>query len=141
MKTKKIHVVVRQSHIDSAEARKSHRCAVANGVAEVIPGALSIEVDVQTIRWSINGRRHIHPTPKKAIALGIAPTDNQESRKPFSFDLTFGRGYYSRKCRTVEPGFKRSTKRYTKRGKGAPKHHKQPPHERLFGVRGLRKEM
>ena len=66
----------------------SNRCAVKRAVARDIPGATRVEVDLQTIRFSLNGERHVFLTPWSVSDYVIAyDAGDEDELHPFSFTL------------------------------------------------------
>jgi len=81
-----IHVV--EEDFDLGEMKNSNRCAVKRAVARDIPGATRVEVDLQTIRFSLDGERHVFLTPWQVAEYVIAyDAGDEEMLQPFSFRL------------------------------------------------------
>jgi hypothetical protein len=61
-------ISVQQKHIDAALMRDSSHCAIAMAIADTVPDAHHISVDLQTIRWSSKKRgvRYVFLTPHAA---------------------------------------------------------------------------
>jgi hypothetical protein len=56
-------IPVEQAHIDHSMERNSSHCMTALAIAEAIPDATRIAVDLQTIRWTRRGLRYCFLTP------------------------------------------------------------------------------
>lgn len=86
MPTYKIDVI--DEDFELGEMRNSNRCAVKRAVARSIPGATRVEVDLQTIRFSLDGERHVFLTPWQVAEYVIAfDAGDDENLQPFSFRL------------------------------------------------------
>jgi len=81
-----IHVEVTTKDIEHAKLKDSSRCVVATAIARSIPGANRIEVDVQTVRFTLEGQRHVYVTPYPVAGYVVA-FDAGEELHPFSFRL------------------------------------------------------
>ena len=81
-----IAIEVTQEDIDKAEPKKSGRCVVARAIARTIPEARRIEVDVQSVRYSADGERHVFMTPYPVTGYIVA-FDAGEEIEPFKFRL------------------------------------------------------
>jgi hypothetical protein len=83
-------ISVEQPHIDKAMRANSSHCAIAMAIAEQVPTAKFISVDVQTIRYSCSKRklRFVFLTPHAAQALVIGfDQGDAEACKPVSFSM------------------------------------------------------
>lgn len=79
--------VIRED-IDLGEMRDSNRCAVKRAVARCIEGATRVEVDLQTVRFSLNGERHVFLTPWQVVQYVIDfDAGLGEEMEPFTFRL------------------------------------------------------
>jgi hypothetical protein len=81
-----IPVEVTQEDIEKADPKKSGRCVVARAIARTIPDAHRIEVDVQSIRYTQDGERHIFFTPYPVTGYIVAFDAGKEIH-PFRFRL------------------------------------------------------
>jgi hypothetical protein len=84
-KNGRAHIPVLQAHIDTALARHSSHCVIAESIKSACPAARWIAVDLATIRWTTpNGVRLVFLTPHAARAV-IIHTDQAERDliKPF----------------------------------------------------------
>lgn len=81
-----IPIEVTQSDIDKADPRKSGRCVVARAIARTFPDARRIEVDVQSIRFTHAGERHVFSTPYPVTGYIVA-FDAGDEIEPFRFRL------------------------------------------------------
>jgi hypothetical protein len=79
-------VPVEQKHYDHAQQRNSSHCAIAMAIADAIPTAKFICVDLQTIRFTKRGLRYCFLTPHTAQSVIIA-TDQGEGDKLQPFTL------------------------------------------------------
>ena len=80
-----IHVT--QEDIDRALKRQSARCVVATAIARSIPGATKVAVDLQALRFTVDGERHVYFTPPGAVGYVVA-FDAGDTIHPFSFRLS-----------------------------------------------------
>ena len=67
--TPRFQLEVTQEHIDRAEARESNACAIADALKDRWPAARFISVDLQCIRFTIDGQRYEYLTPVRAQRL------------------------------------------------------------------------
>jgi hypothetical protein len=81
-----LHVEVTQADIAKAEPKASGRCVVATAIARTIPDATRIEVDVQTVRFTRDGERHVFVTPYPVSGYVVA-FDAGDEIHPFTFRL------------------------------------------------------
>lgn len=63
---RRIALDVTQEDIDNAMHRESNRCAIADCITRTIPGASRVLVDLQTIRFTVDGERRTYFTPRPA---------------------------------------------------------------------------
>jgi hypothetical protein len=82
----RIRVQVTEGDIARAEQKNSMRCVVAQALARTIPDASRIDVDIQSIRWSAGGERHVYLTPY-AVQGYVVAFDAGDQIEPFSFSL------------------------------------------------------
>jgi hypothetical protein len=82
----RITVKVTQELIDTSAERDSSHCMIADAVAEAVPHASYISVDLATIRFSdMNaGKRYVYLTPRHAQE---ALLDFDQGKKPEPFNL------------------------------------------------------
>jgi hypothetical protein len=82
-------ISVEQRHIDEALRANSSHCAIAMAIADAIPHAQRIAVDLQTIRWTDKKRgvRYVFLTPHVAQTEVIIPFDQGETCKPVTFRM------------------------------------------------------
>jgi hypothetical protein len=82
-------IPVLQKHLDAAMRANSSHCAIAMAIADAIPGARHIAVDLQTIRWSLpkRGVRYVFLTPHVAQQDVIIPFDQGEECHPVTFKM------------------------------------------------------
>jgi hypothetical protein len=73
----KAQITVLRRHIDDAMLANSSHCAIAMAIAEAVPHARFIAVDLQTIRWTdpTKGVRYCFLTPAVAQHQVIIPFD------------------------------------------------------------------
>jgi hypothetical protein len=77
-------VPVEQRHYDHAMERNSSHCAIAMAIADAIPSARFICVDLQTIRYTKKGLRYCFLTPHTAQSVIIATDQGEGDKlKPF----------------------------------------------------------
>ena len=79
-------VEVTQADIDQAMRKKSGKCVLATAVARSIEGATRIDVDLQTIRFTVDGERRVYLTPPGASGYVIG-FDAGDPIHPFGFRL------------------------------------------------------
>lgn len=80
-------VHVTQEDIDRAMRNQSARCVIATAIARSIPGATKVAVDLQALRFTVEGERHVYFTPPGAVGYVVA-FDAGETIHPFSFRLS-----------------------------------------------------
>jgi hypothetical protein len=84
-------ISVLQKHIDEALRANSSHCAIAMAMADALPNARRISVDLQTIRWTDckKGIRYCFLTPHIAQTDVIIPFDQgeREKCKPVTFSM------------------------------------------------------
>jgi hypothetical protein len=79
-------IEVTQADIDQAMRKKSGKCVLATAVARSIEGARRVDVDLQTIRFTVDGERRVYLTPPGASGYVIA-FDAGDPIHPFGFRL------------------------------------------------------
>jgi hypothetical protein len=82
-------ISVEQKHLDAALRANSSHCAIAMAIADAVPNARRISVDLQTIRWTDckTGVRYCFLTPHIAQTDVIIPFDQGLECKPVSFKM------------------------------------------------------
>jgi hypothetical protein len=81
-------VPVEQKHYDHAQERNSSHCAIAMAIADAIPTAKFICVDLQTIRYTKKGLRYCFLTPHTAQDVIIATDQGEGDKlKPFTLKM------------------------------------------------------
>lgn len=83
---KQYNIEVSQEIIDAAERDVVGRCMVAEAIKAAIPGASRVEVDMQTVRFTVDGERETYFTPWD-VANSIVLFDGGDPIDPFSFRL------------------------------------------------------
>lgn len=86
MQTSRVTVNVTEGDIAKATRGNSHACAVAIAVARAFPDVTRINVDMQTIRFTVDGERLVYLTPYRA-QLYIIAFDAGDELEPFRFVL------------------------------------------------------
>jgi hypothetical protein len=81
-----VKVKVDQADIDRAIRDHSMKCVVVQALARTIPDAHHIDVDVATIRWTVDGERFCYLTPYTVQGYVVA-FDAGDEIHPFSFQL------------------------------------------------------
>jgi hypothetical protein len=83
-----VTITVPEEIIAVSKVRSSSHCMVAEAVRLAVPDAKSIAVDLQTIRWTDEGRelRYIYLTPRVA-QVALIDFDQGKTPEPFSFRL------------------------------------------------------
>jgi hypothetical protein len=108
MARKRWDIEVTAQDLALGEMRDSNRCAVKLAVERNIPGAKRVEVDLQTVRFSIKDERHVYLTPWQVAEYVIAfDAGDAEKLQPFDFQLRA----------PVEIGSKVRRKAFTEEGK------------------------
>jgi hypothetical protein len=82
----RFEVAVTQSDIDRALQSNSAKCVVAQAIARTLPDATRIEVDTQTIRFTLGAERYAYLTPYSVTGYVIA-FDAGDEIHPFRFRL------------------------------------------------------
>lgn len=103
MGVKQIHIEVTQADINKADVKKSSRCVVAQALARTVPDASRISVDVQTIRFTSGGERHVYLTPYPVAGYVVA-FDAGDKIHPFSFRLRSDQVVKARRHQGTEAG-------------------------------------
>jgi len=85
--TKYTTIHVTQEDIDRALRAQSARCVIATAIARSIPGATKVAVDLQALRFTVDGERHVYFTPPGAVGYVVA-FDAGDPIHPFSFRLS-----------------------------------------------------
>jgi len=102
MASKYTTIHVTQEDVDKALRRNSARCVLATAVARSIPGASKVAVDLQALRFTLDGERHVYFTPPAAVGYVIA-FDAGDAIHPFSFRLSEKHRLPSFEARTRTP--------------------------------------
>lgn len=79
-------ISVTQADIDRAITKNSAKCVVVQAIARTLPTATRIEVDTQTVRFTIDGERYAYLTPYSVSGYVIG-FDAGDSIHPFRFRL------------------------------------------------------
>jgi hypothetical protein len=82
----RITVEVTERDIERAHRNDSYTCVVAQAVARTVKEATRIEVDTQTIRFTVDDERRVYMTPYAVQGYVIA-FDAGDAIEPFSFQL------------------------------------------------------
>ena len=82
----RINVEVTAADIERAHRNDSYTCVVAQAVARTVANATNIDVDTQSIRFTVDGERRLYMTPYAVQGYVIA-FDAGDSIEPFSFQL------------------------------------------------------
>lgn len=90
-----IQVEVSEDDINKAIRSNSAKCVVAQAVARTLPDASRIDVNMQTVRYTRNGKRYEWLTPQKVLNY-IVEFDAGDHIEPFTFRLTRGRTTHRR---------------------------------------------
>jgi len=98
-----IEIQVTQEDIDKADVKHSSRCVVATAIHRSIPGAQRVNVDVQTIRFSVDGERFVYLTPY-AVTGYVVAFDAGETIHPFRFRLRSDQEVKVRQTKKTEAG-------------------------------------
>lgn len=99
------HIQVTQSDIDGALKKDSSRCVVATAIARAFPNASHIAVDVQSIRFTVEGERRVYLTPY-AVAGYVVAFDAGDEIHPFSFRLREDQRVKARQTKRTPAGAK-----------------------------------
>lgn len=100
----RVDVEVTKEIIEGSEQRSSSHCMLAEAVRRTYPGATSISVDLQTIRFSDSkkGYRFVYLTPRKC-QVALVMFDRGLHSEPFRFVLKGGQvakmGHYESRPR------------------------------------------
>lgn len=99
----KVHVEVTQTLIDEAVRADSGHCMIAEAVKAAVPGARSVSVDLQTVRFTDPKlpRRYVYLTPRRGQ---VALVNWDQGRKPEPFELNLRGGSVHRAAdKTSQP--------------------------------------
>ena len=134
-----LRISIAQRHIDNAEKKNSHRCAIADSIKECVPDAKFISVDLQSIRFSILdetryreegvGVRYFYFTPTLA-QMAILKFDQGKRLRPLTFTMRTG---YTRQIAWPKKDKPSEVKRKHHVTKNVRKHTVRK--EREFGIR------
>lgn len=80
-------IKISQEIIDNSVQANSSHCMIADAVRECLPDARKIQVDLQTIRYSIGDERFIYFTPRMAQLALVRFDQGEEGIVPFEFPL------------------------------------------------------
>lgn len=81
-------IPITQAHIERALERDSSHCAIATAIADAIPDATFVCVDLQCIRFSRRGLRYIFLTPNRARQTIIDfDQGNRAALEPFELRM------------------------------------------------------
>jgi hypothetical protein len=86
MAQRRFSIQVTQHEIDKAQPKQSGLCMAAMAIARTIPDAHHVDVDLRTIRFTLNGERHVYLTPY-AVSGYVIGYDAGDEIHPFSFQL------------------------------------------------------
>jgi hypothetical protein len=86
MQSTRINVEVHQEDIDRAMKNHSSKCVVATALARTVKDVERIDVDMQTIRFSIGDKRMVYLTPWR-VQDYIVGFDAGETIEPFQFQI------------------------------------------------------
>jgi hypothetical protein len=111
-------IEVTQTDIDKADPKNSGRCVVATAIARSIPSATRIEVDVQTVRFTVAGERFVYVTPYTVSGYVVA-FDAGDDLYPFKFRLDEDRAVAVRQTRKTDAGKVTNRARDNARAKAA----------------------
>jgi hypothetical protein len=114
----RFNVTITEQDIERAHRDNSYKCVVAQALARTIPSAANIEVDTQTIRFTIGGERRIYLTPYAVQGYVIA-FDAGDPIEPFRFHLRNPRRV-SRNVRTEAGNIAERASSKARRAKQAP---------------------
>lgn len=84
----KVIIEVTREIIEESKTRSSSHCMIAEAVKASVPGAQSVAVDLQTIRWtdSARGLRYIYLTPRIG-QVSLIDFDQGVTPEPFEMKL------------------------------------------------------
>lgn len=82
----RVTVEVTEEDIARAKQNDSYNCVVAQAIARTVPTSTSIDVDTQSIRFTVDGERRIYMTPYAVQGYVIA-FDAGDAIEPFSFQI------------------------------------------------------
>jgi hypothetical protein len=110
MSKKYTTIRVEQTDIDQALRKKSGRCVVATAMARSIDGAHHVDVDMQTVRFTVDGERRVYLTPPAAVGYVVA-FDAGDDIHPFAFRLSEGHRVSVRQDKMTPAGAERKRTR------------------------------
>jgi len=117
MPTKRLEISVTAEHIEEGVRKSSSHCMTKEAIKSAIPDATRISVDIQTIRYTLYGRRYTYLTPR-SVQEAIIDWDGGILIEPFNFRFT-GRAH----IREVGPRIDENAKRRLVRREGTNKGH------------------
>lgn len=83
---KRLRIDVLEQDIERAHVNDSYKCVVAQAIARTVKTAGRIEVDTQSIRFTVDGERRVYLTPYAVQGYVIA-FDAGDPIEPFSFQI------------------------------------------------------
>jgi len=111
IKPRRYRIHVRTEVISCSVRGDSQHCMIRNAVAEAIPGATRIMVDLQWVRFSLNGYRYRYPLPVFA-AYKLASFESGDVPESFSFSLVSGQVFVTTGIRVTKPGTARAMRAF-----------------------------
>lgn len=96
-------IEVTRRDIDQAMSKASSRCVVATAIARSIPTASRIDVDIQSIRFTVAGERFAYVTPYSVQGY-IVSFDAGDEIEPFKFRLDEEKSINVRQTRKTDAG-------------------------------------
>lgn len=79
-------VKITSAIIERSEPRNSGHCMIAEAIAEALPDAKRIAVDLATIRFTMDDKRFVYLTPRSA-QTALVDFDLGVHTEPFEFEL------------------------------------------------------
>jgi len=79
-------IQVTQHEIDKAKPKESGLCMAAMAIARTIPDAHHVDVDLRTVRFTLDDERHVYLTPY-AVSGYVIGYDAGDEIHPFTFQL------------------------------------------------------
>lgn len=70
---RRLEIPITQEVINAAIPRHSGHCVIADSIRAAVPGATRVSVDLQTIRFTLDGTRYVWltPAPEQSLLVGF----------------------------------------------------------------------
>lgn len=100
----RVQLDITEDLIAESTKRDSSHCMIAEAVKRAVPGARSVAVDLQTIRFTdpLKAQRYVYLTPRRA-QVALVNFDQGKAPEPFQIQLRGGSVTKSGRAKPSEP--------------------------------------